>query len=198
MRPKLTFYYLALLFTAISWSQETVFITSDKDIIKDDEPDIYTDGRYFAQFGLSMPFKSNPDSGRTDEDSGESGDWFIPDGLSGYAGIGLHYREWAGISANAGLDYKIDAQLFSVPVYASLILNPHFNEDLSFMLEGSYGRAFALGRGNLNGAYKKIRAGLLIEGNMYIFADVSQFGYSLHQYKNIGSISIGISLLDFF
>lgn len=152
-------------------------------------------GYTFSQLSIGLAFNANPDRGDsntvTDNDS-----WLIPDGLSVHGGYGIHLKQWLGISANTGLDWRIKQKLVSAPVYGSIIVNPHFNKDTSVFMQAGLGHAFALGRGSLNGTYQKYRAGILFNDTL-IYADASLFGYPLKGVGETGSFTIGISIIDF-
>jgi hypothetical protein len=187
-----------LLFSSFCNAQ-TVFITSEKEIKKDpNELGEYEKTRpVYTQAAFSFPLSINPEFGEPTGFEDEKEPFFLPDGLSAHAGAGVHYRGWIGVGMNVGIDWKLNQKLVSAPVYASVFLNPHFNETTSFFLQGGYGRAFALGRGELNGIYQKYRVGILSD-NLLIFADLNLFGYGLHGTKEMGSLSIGVSLMDLF
>jgi hypothetical protein len=107
-----------------------------------------------------------------------------------------HLKKWVALSANTGVDWRIKQKLVSVPVYAALTLNPHFNKETSVMLQAGLGHAFAIGRGDLSGTYQKYRAGIFFN-DILIFADASMFGFPLEDTPEMGSFTLGISLLNF-
>lgn len=153
-------------------------------------------GPGFYQLALGVSFNLNSRRGETDV-SGDDEDFFIPDGLSLHAGYGLHLKKWIGISANTGIDWRVNPKLVNVPVYALLTLNPHFNKGTSFLAQAGIGHAFALGRGNLNGTYQKYRIGIHFNDNWLIFADASLFGYELKDIRQTGAFTVGLSILAF-
>lgn len=191
-------FYLLLLFCSCSFGQ-TVFITSDKERPKEKKENKNQDGSYkFIQHAISLSFRANPDANKVDEYTQEKGSWFLPDGFSYHAGYGTHLNNWLGLSVNTGIDTSLDQKLVAVPVYGSLFLNPHFNEDSSVLLQAGFGKSFALGRGDLSGFYQKYRLGIMSENEICLFADLSFYGYSPYNINQITTISLGISLFNFF
>lgn len=191
-------FYLSLLFCSCSFGQ-TVFITSDKERPKEKKEDKIQDGSYkFIQHAFSLSFRANPDAHKVDEYTQEKGSWFLPDGFSYHAGYGTHLNNWLGISLNTGIDTSLNEKLVAVPIYGSLFLNPHFNEDSSVLFQVGFGQSFALGRGDLSGFYQKYRLGIVSEDELCFFVDLSFYGYSPHNINQTSTISLGISLFNFF
>ena len=60
-----------------------------------------------------------------------------------------------------------------------------------------YGKAFALGRGNLSGTYKKISLGVETEEDLIIFIEVADYQMKVGQFNSVGSVSLGIALRTF-
>jgi hypothetical protein len=189
---------LFLLLLSSFCRAQTIFVTSEEEIKKRPEEGIYEHGRpVFAQAAFSFPLAVNPDHGEPTGYEDEKESFFLPDGLSAHVGAGVHYRGCVGVGMNVGLDWKLNQKLVSAPVYVSLFLNPHFNEYDSAFFQAGYGRAYALGRGDLHGVYQKYRVGFLSDG-LLIFAEANLYGYGLNNIKEMGSISFGISFLDLF
>lgn len=184
-----------LLFPLCSFGQ-TVYITGD--VTPDEDKEKYTGKYIFSQFALSMPFRANPDSGEVmDEETGETESWFLPDGISAYGSFGVHYKYWVGIAVNAGLEGRIQPKLVSVPVYASVLFNPQFNGESGLLIEYGYGRAFALGRGDLSGAYSKFKIGFIADNEYYFYIDFSRTDIQIYEFNFLRSVSLGISIFDF-
>lgn len=187
---------LCLVSTAFCYAQnKTVFITTTEE--KEKEKEVFDGKLFFAQAGVSLAIQRNPDQGTINAFTDEPNSRLLPDGLSGFGTVGMHYKNWVGLGASTGIDYRLTPKLVSVPVYGSVLFTPQWGGDSSILLEVGYGRAFAIGRGNLSGEYTKIRAGVLIENYIGLFIDISQFGYSFGDYRQIGSISIGGSIFSF-
>lgn len=150
----------------------------------------------FIQTELSIPLSINPNRNDTNEYNNERQSFFVPDGVSSKIGYGIHHNKWIAISAHTGIDWKITPQLVSVPVYGQLSLSPSVGDELRLLLQTGFGHSFALGRGKLSGNYYKIRLGLTSSDDLSLFADVSYYGFQIHQ-VTMGSLSLGISLTSF-
>lgn len=181
---------LLLLLSAGAFAQDTVYQTYSA-------PEEKEYGVFFTQVALGVPLNLNPHRGEVDPATGESGSWFIPDGISLHGGAGIHLKKWIGISANTGIDWRIKQKLVSVPIYGMLTVNPHFNKETSILLQAGLGQAYALGRGNLNGTYQKYRLGIMFDDDMCIFIDGSLFGYPLKDIRETGTFTIGLGLFNF-
>jgi len=211
-KPLKTALLLSLLLTctfclhAQNKKPETIFTT----INEDQEPE--GEKHYFGQFSLSIPIRSNPyrdeyntytdtnGNGITDESEREYTvlDYIWPDGVSLHYGAGVHYKKWIAISANTGIDWLVTGKLVSVPVYASLYFSRQIWESTNVVLQGGYGYTFALGRGNLGGAYQKYRIGLGFDNESIFYIEANMYGFNLYDMKPAGSLCLGISIIDFF
>jgi len=148
-------------------------------------------GQFFI-FDISVPFRGNETYGEIDENGNRSDYWFLPDGIGAKFGYGIHFSEWIGLSLNTGFDVVAQQKLFSVPVYASIVLTPRINDDVSLLFQYGLGKSFAIGRGNLSGYYNKFRIG--VGDEIIIFADVSLNGFAVRNIENTGSISLGLTI----
>ncbi|WP_396143777.1 hypothetical protein [Flavobacterium sp.] len=148
-------------------------------------------GQFFI-FDISVPFRGNETYGEIDENGNRSDYWFLPDGIGAKFGYGIHFSEWIGLSLNTGFDVVAQQKLFSVPIYASIVLTPRINDDVSLLFQYGFGKSFAIGRGNLSGYYNKFRIGL--GGDIIIFADVSVNGFGVRDIEDTGSISLGLTI----
>lgn len=185
---------------------ETIFKVTNEDVKPDGEK------HYFGQFSLSVPIRSNPyrdeyysytdDNGNGALDAGERNysalDYVWPDGLSIHYGMGLHYKKWVGISANAGIDWLATGKLVTTPVYAALFFSPQFWDTTNLYLQAGYGYTFALGRGNLGGTYEKYRAGLNFDNDLVLYLEVNRYGFPLYDMNPAGSVCIGASITGLF
>ena len=151
-----------------------------------------SDNGQFFIFDISVPFRGNETYGEIDENGNRSDYWFLPDGIGAKFGYGIHFSEWIGLSLNTGFDVVAQQKLFSVPVYASIVLTPRINDDVSLLFQYGFGKSFAIGRGNLSGYYNKFRIGL--GGDIIIFADVSVNGFGVRDIEDTGSISLGLTI----
>jgi len=187
--------YLLLLTTFCGYSQ-TVFVTGD---VKDtrEKHGLFDEAGMFSNFSFAVPFRGNPDYGTNDPDGGNSGTWFIPDGLNVQGGFGVHTTETIALSLNTGIDGLITPKLVAVPVYGSLLINPAINEDSTLYIQIGIGKAFALGRGDLSGLYQKYRIGVANSDKMGVFIEANYYGFGVYDIKQVSSITIGITLFNF-
>lgn len=148
-------------------------------------------GQFFI-FDINIPFRGNDTYGEIDENGNRSDYWFLPDGIGFKFGYGIHFSEWIGLSLNTGFDVVAQQKLVSVPIYPSIVLSPKIADDTNLLFQFGYGKSFAIGRGNLSGTYKKFRLGFGDE-DLIFFADVSLNGFSIYDFSETGSISLGIS-----
>lgn len=188
------------LFTFLSI---TTFSQTQKDIITDKKSHLESykeqekskplseNGQFFI-FDISVPFRGNETYGEIDENGNRSDYWFLPDGIGAKFGYGIHFSEWIGLSLNTGFDVVAQQKLFSVPIYASIVLTPRINDDVSLLIQYGIGKSFAIGRGNLSGYYNKFRIG--VGDEIIIFADVSLNGFAVRNIENTGSISLGLTI----
>ncbi|GAA4047457.1 hypothetical protein [Flavobacterium chungnamense] len=149
-------------------------------------------GQFFI-FDISVPFRGNETYGEIDENGNRSDYWFLPDGFGAKFGYGIHFSEWIGLSLNTGFDVIAQQKLFSVPVYASIVLTPSVSSESSILLQYGFGKSFAIGRGNLSGYYNKFRIGFGDEEFLF-FADLSLNGFNVRNIANTGSISLGLTI----
>lgn len=188
------------LFTFLSI---TTFSQTQKDTITDKKSHLesykeqekskpLSDNGQFFIFDISVPFRGNETYGEIDENGNRSDYWFLPDGIGAKFGYGIHFSEWIGLSLNTGFDVVAQQKLFSVPVYASIVLTPRINDDVSLLFQYGFGKSFAIGRGNLSGFYNKFRVG--VGDEIIIFADVSLNGFAVRNIENTGSISLGLTI----
>lgn len=159
---------------------------------------LYAQERKFTyiQFDVALSITGNPDYGDTPEYEGDKQPFLLPDGLGSKLGYGVHYKQWLTLGVNSGLDWKWNEKLVAIPVYLNLGLRPKIAEGTRITMEIGYGKSFALGRGNLNGTYKKARIGITGDDRT-LFIEVADFGFPLHEYNSVGSICFGISVISF-
>jgi hypothetical protein len=152
----------------------------------------------FTQFDISIPLQSNPYREQNDLDEKRNNSWFLPDGLSSSFGYGFHYNKWISIAIHSGIDWKISESLVVAPIFANFKLNPKLGiKPTRIVAQVGFGKSFALGRGNLEGLYKKLSLGVQTDEDLLLYIQISEYGFSLHNQKNIGSLSLGISLITF-
>lgn len=153
----------------------------------------------YTEFDIAASITGNPnrDNSYNYPESTSSNAFLVPNGLGSKIGYGVHYRKWLTFGIHSGIDWKWDSKLVAVPVFLNFGLNPKIGPETRIMLQAGYGKGFALGRGNLNGEYKKIKLGIGSD-DFTIFAEISDYAFPLYDEKSIGMISFGVTLMDFF
>ncbi|MFH6993167.1 hypothetical protein [Flavobacterium sp. FlaQc-48] len=153
----------------------------------------------YLQFDIAASITGNPDRDNVQNNDGSasSNAFFVPNGLGTKVGYGIHYKKWITLGIHSGIDWKWDDKLVAVPVFLNFGLNPRVGQETRIMLQAGYGKGFAIGRGNLNGEYKKIKLGIGSD-DFTLFAEISDYAFPVHNDKSVGTISIGITLMDFF
>jgi hypothetical protein len=194
-------YLYILLFISFSTfaQQRTVYIIKSDSIKRPahiDKTSFWNDFENFNQFALSTPLRLNPVYGDTNNSNGNAATCFLPDGLSLHVGIGWHVSQNIAFTANTGFDWHVNTGLFSVPVYAGALLNVYITDEQSLLLQYGYGRAFAIGHSDLNGAYQKFRIGYCMD-ILGIFAEINGYGYPWKDAPTMAAINLGLSLYVF-
>ncbi|WP_281634059.1 hypothetical protein [Flavobacterium luteolum] len=153
----------------------------------------------YAQFDFAVSITGNPNNTNDyyDSESTSSNAFLVPNGLGSKLGYGVHYKKWLTFGIHSGIDWKWDDKLVAVPVFLNLGLSPKVGPETRIMLQVGYGKGFAIGRGNLNGEYKKLKLGIGSD-DFILFAEICDYDFPLHNQKSIGMISFGITLQDFF
>lgn len=151
----------------------------------------------YFQFDLAAPLKANPDREQTDSNENGNNSWFVPDGLSGKIGYGIHNEKWVSIGIHSGIDWKVSEKLVVIPVFANFKLSPKIGEEARLYLQLGYGKSFGLGRGPLMGAYKKISLGIEGAEGISLFAEIAEYDFVLNKRDPITSFSLGLSIITF-
>jgi hypothetical protein len=151
----------------------------------------------FTQFEVSIPLQGNKNRGEVFPDGTTNDNWFVPDGINANFGYGLHFNNWVGISANTGIGMKLSEKLIVTPLFTNLRLMPKIGEETRLGIDLGLGKAFAIGRGDLSGTFKRIKLNLEND-DIQFFLEVISYGIDIHNTKNTGSISIGVAGLNFF
>lgn len=159
---------------------------------------LYSQERKFTyiQFDIAVSITGNPDRDEPDLYEGEKKAFFVPNAIGSKLGYGLHFKQWLTLGIHSGLDWKWDNKLVVVPVYLNFGLSPKVGDGTRITMQLGYGKGFALGRGNLNGEYKKARLGLTADDTT-LFIEVTDYGFPLRDNNTITSLSFGISLISF-
>ena len=149
----------------------------------------------FTQFEISVPLQGNKNRGEVFPDGSTNNSWFVPDGVNSNFGYGIHYNEWLGVSANTGIGMKLSEKLVLTPIFSNLRIMPKVGDETRFGLDLGLGHSFAIGRGDLSGAFKRVK--LNLEASEFqIFLEVVSYGIRLNN-NSQGSISLGIALVSF-
>ncbi|KAF2512538.1 hypothetical protein [Flavobacterium foetidum] len=153
----------------------------------------------YVQFDFAVSVTGNQDryNSYDGSESTSSNAFFVPNGLGSQFGYGIHYKKWATLGVHSGVDWKWDDKAVAVPVFLNLGLSPKVGTETRIMLQVGYGKGFAIGRGNLNGEYKKLKLGIGSD-DFILFAEIHDYAFPLHNQKSLGAISFGITLQDFF
>ena len=150
----------------------------------------------FTQFEVSMPIQGNKNRGEVYPNGSTNSSWFLPDGVNANFGYGFHFNNWIGISANTGIGTKLSEKLIVTPVFANFRLMPKIGNETRLGIDIGLGHAFAIGRGDLYGTFKRMKLNLENDGIQF-FIEALSYGFGIHKTQNVGSISIGVSGIDF-
>ncbi len=152
----------------------------------------------YTQFELSIPLRQNDTYGEFNNLGERSDYWFLPDGASATFGFGIHHRKRFCISANTGMVFVGTQKLVAIPIYGLVRVTPIKTEEANLYLAFGYGKSFALGRGRLNGDFKKLTLGIENDKGLAIFAFVEGHGYKTVQINNqIYYLGLGLCLTSF-
>lgn len=151
----------------------------------------------YVQFELSTPFKANSHYGEVNSDGSKNEYQFIPDGLSAKLGYGIHYEETISVGLHSGIDWKINEKLVIIPVFLNSRLNLEVGEESAIALQFGWGKASAIGKGDVFGTYKRFNLGFQNDDGLSVFADLSLYNFTVNGEKGFGTISLGISKIIF-
>lgn len=147
----------------------------------------------YFKLEFTVPFVGNPDWDEVEPDSDESQPWFLPAGLCVKAGAGFKLGKYVSVGAVSGLDSRLDHSLIVAPVFGDFTFTPKIDAQLQFYANFGYGKAFALGRGERSGYYRRIGIGVG-DWNGRGFIEASQYGFQIHGLRQVTNISIGIAV----
>lgn len=153
----------------------------------------------YLQFDIAASITGNPHRDDVQNNSGStsSNAFLVPNGLGTKIGYGIHYKKWITLGIHSGIDWQWDDQLVAVPVFLNFGLYPKLGPETRVLLQVGYGKGFAIGRGNLNGEYKKVKLGIGSD-DFTLFAEIADYDFPIHDKKSVGMISFGVTLMDFF
>jgi hypothetical protein len=186
-------------------SRFILFLLLSKNVFSQVEKTIYNSADIkpktqltYTRFEISIPFRQNDTYGEYNNLGERSDYWFLPDGAGATFGYGIHYRKRFCISANLGIVFVGTQKLVAIPIYALARITPIKTEETNFYIEFGYGKSIALGRGNLNGDFKKLTLGIENDDGVSIFGFVEGHGYKTVQINNeIYYIGLGLCLTSF-
>lgn len=149
----------------------------------------------YRQLDVSVPLVYDPDFPK-DADFNS----LLPAGVNLNFGFGYQYKKLAGIGVHTGINAHWDEKLVTCPLYGNFRFSPKIRENSAIVLQAGYGKAFALGRGNLNGDYKKISVGYAntkdaLFGSINI--EYTELGFPIHQREHLRSLALGVTIVLF-
>jgi hypothetical protein len=150
---------------------------------------------FFTQFDANIPFRLNENRGEIINGS-RNNYWFLPNGLCVSAGFGIQQQKWIAISAHSGLDWLGTQKLVAVPLYINFRISPRIYEDSRLVLQAGFGRGFALGRGDLSGAFQKYSLGFENDDDLNIYIVLSGYDFKTPD-QAFGYIGLGVSVRRF-
>lgn len=160
---------------------------------EEDKPTLFGD---FTQFEISVPLQGNKNYGEVFPDGSTNTSWFVPDGVNANFGYGVHFNKWIGVSANTGIGMKVSEKLFMAPVFSNIRIMPKIGSESRIGIDVGLGKTFAIGRGNLTGDFKRIKLNFESDDKQ-LFIEVVSYGIAFNDKGKMGSISIGIAVMNF-
>ncbi len=151
----------------------------------------------YTQFDISIPLKGNPNRENPEINTSKNNSFFIPDGLSSKFGYGYHHNKWILLGIHTGFDWKISEKLVAVPLFANLRLSQIIGDDMRIYIQTGFGKSFAIGRGSLNGNYKKISLGIEKSDDLSFYIELSDHVLKYNSLKSVPIISIGMAITTF-
>ncbi|MBB1192969.1 hypothetical protein DNC80_04705 [Flavobacterium sp. SOK18b] len=76
-------------------------------------------------------------------------------------------------------------------------MSPKSSDETRIALQLELGKGTTLGRGTLNGFYKKISLGIQTDDDLVLFIEMSHYNIAFKNQKETGSISLGLALKTF-
>lgn len=149
-------------------------------------------GFKYIFFGVSLPLRHHLDA-----DAEVDNLRFLPDGINTKFGLGIHYNRWLASGIHTGTEWRASEKLVSIPVYNNIRIAPKINEFTRIVVQPGAGWAFGIGHGDKNGYYWKTTVGFENIDGTFIYAEYSQYGFSLDDSGQIRAISFGLGLTIF-
>jgi hypothetical protein len=151
----------------------------------------------YTQFDISIPLKGNPNRENPEINTSKNNSFFIPDGLSSKFGYGFHHNKWVSLGIHFGIDWKISEKLVAIPVFANFRWSPKLVDDIRIYVQTGLGKSFAVGRGNLNGNYKKISLGIEKSDDISFYIELCEHQLKYNSIKSVHLFSIGLAITTF-
>ena len=146
----------------------------------------------YAQIEFSIPFVFDPENSANSNIGG-----LLPAGANLMIGYGYHHNKWIAIGLHTGINTRIDEKLVAMPAFANFRISPQITEKYILHFQGSYGMAFALGRGDLSGDYRRINFGFGKTSKIVhstIFLEYSEMGFPIHDREKLRSFCLGAAV----
>ncbi|WP_136667192.1 hypothetical protein [Flavobacterium sp. H122] len=188
------FLLLFFLLSSLAFSQDTSLYGSTlQDSIKPKYERTRPISPVFKQFEIttSLSINDEDDDPYTEED--ESKPLFIPNSLGVKYGFGLQKNKWLGISFNTGIDIRLKQKLVAVPLFANLRLSPFFRDEQGrLVINLGYGRGYAIGRGDMQGRYRRINLSFEGPENIGLLVELSDYGFHFNNKPSNVLFSLGV------
>ncbi|RZJ69133.1 hypothetical protein [Flavobacterium sp.] len=146
----------------------------------------------YILFGVALPLRHHFDGGAKVDDLR-----FLPDGINTKFGLGVHVNRWFATGLHTGTEWRLSEKLIAIPVYNNFRIAPRINEYTRLLIQPGAGWVFGLGHGNKQGYYWKTSIGWENLDGTSVFAEYSQYGFSLDNTGQIRAISFGLGLTIF-
>ncbi|MFC4816275.1 MULTISPECIES: hypothetical protein [unclassified Flavobacterium] len=187
------FLFLFLLLSTLVFSQDTIpYGLSLKDSIKPKYERTKPISPVFKQFEITTSFSINDEDDNPMTEDDESKPLFIPNSLGLKYGVGLQKNKWLGISVNTGIDIRLKLKLVAVPVFGNLRLSPFFRDEKSrIALNLGYGRGYAIGRGDMQGRYRRINLSFESYDDVGLLIELSEYNFNFNNKTSTVIFSIG-------
>ena len=91
---------------------------------------------------------------------------------------------------------KISEKLFMSPVFSNIRIMPKIGIESRIGIDIGLGKTFAIGRGNLTGDFKRMKLNFESDDNQF-FIEVVSYGIAFNDKGKMGSIAIGIAVINF-
>lgn len=188
------FFILFFLLSLPAFSQDPSFYDlSGRDSTKIKYERTKSVSPVFKQFELTTSFSINDEDDNPFTEEDESKPLFIPNSLGFKYGVGLQKNKWLGISLHTGFDIRLKLKLVTVPVFANLRLSPFFRDDKSRLaINLGYGKGFALGRGDMQGRYRRINLSFEGSENIGLLFELADYRINFNNKPSTVIFSLGV------